>query len=610
MASSTCSSLGDFFNFKLVRSLVDNADHSIFGAIYEFKSPPLYGHHYNPRQSPPRYVVALRGTMTKWETMPRDLTLDVKVIRNTLKPDPRFQLAMQAVRDTVSIAGAANMWLAGHSLGSAMALLAGKNMAEVGFYLETYLFSPPFIAVPIEMTTKTEILEHGARVTRSVMTAGVVIALDGLHLRPHTGDWAMLSRWIPYLFVNPSDPISTGYVGYFEQREWMAEIGAAAAAIERIATRNTISGACLPLHLLPSAYLTTHASPGQDFRHSHGLEQWWRPNIQCQSKLHQYFRNNPHHRRSVAASLVQGVYSLEHDRLEKRQWHQALAPLWGDFFNFKLIRSLVDNVNHSIFGAIYEFKSPPPYGHRYNPRQCPPRYVVALRGTMTKWEAMSRDLTLDVKVIRNTLERSPRFQLAMQAVHETVSRAGAENMWLAGHSLGSAMALLAGKNMAKMGFYLETYLFNPPFIAVPIEMMTKTQILKHGVGVTRSVMTAVVATALDGLHQRPCMGDWFAMLSGWVPNLFVNPFDPISTGYVGYFEHREWMAEIGAAAAAIERIAARNTISGACQPLHLLPSANLTTNASPRLDFRHAHGLEQWWRPNIQCQSKLHQYFR
>ncbi|XP_058201276.1 GDSL esterase/lipase At4g10955-like [Rhododendron vialii] len=320
--------------------------------------------------------------------------------------------------------------------------------------------------------------------------------------------------------------------------------------------------------------------------------------------------NNPDHRRSVAASLVQGVYSLEHDRLENRQWHQALAPLWGDYFNFKLIRSLVDNADHSIFGAIYEFKSPPPNGHRYNPRQSPPRYVVALRGTMTKWETMSRDLKLDVKVIRNTLERDPRFRLAMQAVRDTVSIAGAANMRLAGHSLGSAMALLAGKNMAKMGFYMETYLFNPPFIAVQIEMMTNTQILKHGVRVTRSVMTAGVAIALDGLHQRPCMGDWFAMLSGWVPYLFVNPSDPISTGYVGYFGHREWMAENGAAAAAIESLATRNTISGASQPLHLLPSAYLTTNVRPGQDFRHSHGLEQWWTPNIQCQSKLHQYFR
>ncbi|KAF7150962.1 hypothetical protein RHSIM_Rhsim02G0183900 [Rhododendron simsii] len=473
--------------------------------------------------------------MTKWETMPRDLTLDVKAIRNTVEQGSRFQLAMQAVHETVSRAQAENMCLAGHSLGSALALLAGKNMAKMGFYLETYLFNPPFIAVPIEMMTKTQILKHGVRVTRSVMTAGVAIALDGLHQRPDTekGDIAYIMAFQNQMFDH-SGPL------YLTAVDW----------------------------------------------------------------------NNPHHRRSVAASLVQGVYSLEHDRLENREWHQALAPLWGDFFNFKLFRSLVDNADHSIFGVIYEFKSPPPSSHRYNPCQSPPRYVVALRGTMTERETRLRDLTLDIKVIRNTIEQDTRLQLAMQAVRDMVSIAGAANIWLAGHSLGSAMALLAGKNMAKEGSYLETYLFNPPFIAVPIEMTIETEILKHVVHFMRSVMTAGVAIALHGLHQRPQTGDW-AKLSRWIPYLFVNPFDPISIGYVEYFKQREYyMAEIGGAAAAIESLAASNTISGARQPLHLLPSGYLTTNASPDRGFRHAHGLQQWWRPNIQCQSRLHQYFR
>ncbi|KAG5562633.1 hypothetical protein RHGRI_005381 [Rhododendron griersonianum] len=315
---------------------------------------------------------------------------------------------------------------------------------------------------------------------------------------------------------------------------------------------------------------------------------------------------NPDHRRSVAASLVRGVSSLEHDRQQKRQWHQALAPLWGEFFNFKLISSLVDNADHSIFGAIYEFKSPPPYGHRYNPCQSPPRYVVAFRGTMKKWETMSQDLTLDVKIIRNTLEQSPRFQIAMQAVHDTVSIAGAANTWLAGHSSGSAIALLAGKNMAKMGCLLETYLFNPPFVGVPVELTTETEILKCGIRFTTSVMKAGVAVAQDVLHQRPQMDDWFAALSGWTPYLFVHPSDPVSAEYVGYFEHREWMVKIGAGA--IERLAARNSISGAYQPLHLLPSAHLIVNVSPAENFKQAHGLEQWWKPNIQCQFKLHEF--
>ncbi|KAG5561519.1 hypothetical protein RHGRI_004531 [Rhododendron griersonianum] len=309
---------------------------------------------------------------------------------------------------------------------------------------------------------------------------------------------------------------------------------------------------------------------------------------------------NPHHRRSAAASLVQGVYSQEHDR----QGHQALAPPWSDFFNFRLFRVMVDNDDGSIFGAIYEFKSPPPNG-QHNPLHIPPRYVVAFRGTMTGWETMKQDLTLDLRVIRNTLEQTARFQLAMQAVQDTVSIAGAANMCLAGHSLGSAMALLAGKNMAKMGYFLETYLFNPPFISIPIEVMTKTEILKRGIRIMGSVTTAGVTISLNALRRRPQTGDWFAALSRWIPYLFVNPSDPISAEYVGYFGHREWMEENGVLGA-IERVSARNSISGAIEPLHLLPSAYLTINGSPVQGLGQAHGLDQWWELNIQCRSRLH----
>ncbi|XP_058202798.1 GDSL esterase/lipase At4g10955-like [Rhododendron vialii] len=275
---------------------------------------------------------------------------------------------------------------------------------------------------------------------------------------------------------------------------------------------------------------------------------------------------NPHHRKSVVASLVQGVYSQEHDR----QGHQALAPPWWEFFNFQLSDVLVDNNDRSIFGAIYEFKSPPPYGH-HNPLHIPPRYVVAFRGPMIRWETILQDLTLDFKVIRNTLKQSTRFQQAMEAVEYTVSIAGAANVCFAGHSLGSAMALLAGKNMAKMECLLETYLFNPPFIRI-----------------MRSVMTAGVTIALS---QRPQRGDWFAALSQWIPHLFVNPSDPISAEYVRYFEQREWMEAIGL---------------GAIEPLHLLPSAYLIINGSPVQGLRQAHGLEQWWKPNIQYWSQLY----
>ncbi|GFS32202.1 alpha/beta-Hydrolases superfamily protein [Actinidia rufa] len=320
---------------------------------------------------------------------------------------------------------------------------------------------------------------------------------------------------------------------------------------------------------------------------------------------------NSQHRRTVAASLVQGTYSMEHDRQQKLQGHLALGPPWWEFFNFQPVQVLVDEHDLSIFGAIFKFKFPPSYGN-YLP-QNPPQYVVAFRGTITKTDTKKQDLKLDFQFIRNRLHQSTRVHLAMQAVQNMVSIAGAANIWLAGHSLGSAIALVAGKNMVKMGCFIETYLFNPPFTSVPIERV-KNEKLKHGIRFTTSVIKAGVAIALNSQHQRSQKDHSFNILSGWIPYLFVNPSDPICSEYIGYFEHREKMMEVGIGN--IARLATQNSLGnlilGATgkdsEPPHLIPSAYLTINVSPTQDLKQAHGIQQWWKQNINCQFKLHQY--
>ncbi|XVF50990.1 hypothetical protein PTKIN_Ptkin04bG0147500 [Pterospermum kingtungense] len=320
--------------------------------------------------------------------------------------------------------------------------------------------------------------------------------------------------------------------------------------------------------------------------------------------------SNFHHRKSIAASLVQGVYVLERDRQQNRQAPLAYATPWWDFFNFQMIRVLVDDVDSSIFGAIYEFKSFPfNYNHS---AQNAPNYVIAFRGTINKSNTRSRDLKLDLMCIRNRLRESSRFQIAMQAVQSIVAVAGSSSIWLAGHSLGSAISLLAGKNVTKMGYRVETYLFNPPFFSVPVEII-KSEKLKHGIRFTSSVVKAGLA-AVKGRHQRPQQDDPFTLLSGWIPYLFVNHADPICSGYIGYFEHRKKMEEIGAGK--IERIATQNSmgslLSGSVksdsEPLHLLPSAYLTINLCQSPDFKRAHGIHQWWDPSFVGQSELHEY--
>ncbi|XP_062146756.1 GDSL esterase/lipase At4g10955-like [Alnus glutinosa] len=318
------------------------------------------------------------------------------------------------------------------------------------------------------------------------------------------------------------------------------------------------------------------------------------------------------HRRSVAASLVQGVYILERDRQANRQGSHALAPPWWEFLHFRLLRPFVDDADCSIFGAIYEFN--PPASHRNHSLDGSPRYVIAFRGTLLKRQSCSQDLKSDLAVIRNGLDQTSRFEIAMQHVCNMVATVGDSNVWLAGHSLGSAIAMLAGKTMAKSGVFLESFLFNPPFISVPIERFIEDERLKHSLGIAKSVITAGLTVAMKTKHQRNTEENQFAALSAWVPCLFVNPRDFICSKYIRYFEQRKYMEEIGAGG--IGRLAAQNSIRGLLmdasgkdsEPLHLIPSASLTINPSPSQNLKQAHGLEQWLSRDLNLQSKLYMY--
>ncbi|KAH0975024.1 hypothetical protein GBA52_016923 [Prunus armeniaca] len=209
----------------------------------------------------------------------------------------------------------------------------------------------------------------------------------------------------------------------------------------------------------------------------------------------------------------------------------------------------------------------------------------------------------------------------MQAVRKMVDAVGDSNVWLAGHSLGSAMAMLAGKTMASNGIFLKSFLFNPPFVSAPIERI-KDKRVKHGLRIAGSVITAGLTLAMKAKQQPQQRShseeNPFTTLSAWFPSLFVNPADDICSEYIGYFEHRHTMQDIGAEA--IERIATQHSIvdllmratekQPAPEPpiLHLIPSANLTVNLTPSRGFKEAHGIHQWWRDDLQLQSEVHEY--
>ncbi|CAA2998594.1 Hypothetical predicted protein [Olea europaea subsp. europaea] len=320
--------------------------------------------------------------------------------------------------------------------------------------------------------------------------------------------------------------------------------------------------------------------------------------------------NNWHHRKSIMASLVKVVYTLESDRKRERQDHQALAPEWWKSFNFELNQVLEDEQDKSIFGAI--FKSCPNYTG-----QGPPKYVIAFRVTVNKPENVPRDYKQNLQVFLNGLKKSPRVRAGMEAAMNIVREAnGPGNVWLAGHSAGSSVALLIGRKMMEAKYSLETYLFNPPFLSFPIERI-KSENLKDGLRIGKSFLTAGLVFVANGGHRpTPRENDPFNVLSTWVPHLFVNKSDPICSNYVGYFEHRKKMKRMGFGK--IGNISTQHSIRSIMyhaigkdsEPIHLLPSAHLTINISPPINMRKcemldAHGIHQWWNPDLQVNYKF-----
>ncbi|KAL8252001.1 hypothetical protein R6Q59_035694 [Mikania micrantha] len=210
-------------------------------------------------------------------------------------------------------------------------------------------------------------------------------------------------------------------------------------------------------------------------------------------------------------------------------------------------------------------------------------------------------MKLNFKFVYGHPKESPRFQIAFEAVCETVTMAGAENVWLAGHSLGASIAMLAGRELAKRHFYLKTYLFNPPFNSVSIEYLFKNDRLKHNVRIWGSFMKAAIAKMMKLPDE-----DSFITLSKWKPNLFVNPLDPVCAKYITYFQHRGRMDEIH-----------MGEVGRELEPWHLLPTVKLTVNRSLTENLsliervkrlKKAHEIHQWWQEPFEGSTKTYRF--
>lgn len=309
------------------------------------------------------------------------------------------------------------------------------------------------------------------------------------------------------------------------------------------------------------------------------------------------------------ACLVQATYVLESNRKRSRE---PLAPAWWMSFGFELIKTFTADEDTSIFGAIYN-------NTRYND-QAPqtPHFVIAFRGTVLEATNIRGDLSHDLLVGDGGLTSTSRLKEAMQYIECHVSEFGDEGTFLAGHSLGSSMAMLAGTNIATKGIYLKTFLFNLPSCLIDEEssisliarlqikpwvcgfagavgmfplaaiasmdtafslVMVNTLVIAYGIASFISLAALAGALVLS-MKMRSRQGE----LPSFTPYLFVNPDDPVCKNWITYFCNCNQ---------------SKKNKRSQLQFASFVESGVLKINATPGQDMLEAHGLKQWWQQGI-----------
>ncbi|XP_073298291.1 GDSL esterase/lipase At4g10955-like [Primulina huaijiensis] len=293
------------------------------------------------------------------------------------------------------------------------------------------------------------------------------------------------------------------------------------------------------------------------------------------------------YKRTVIACFIQAVYLLELDRQENRTTENALAPKWWIPFKYKLVETLVDERDGSIFGAILEWDRAAALTDFVLIRPSgAPRAVLALRGTLLKSPTIRRDIEDDLRFLAwESLKGSVRFSCALKALKSISEKYGSSNICISGHSLGAGFALQVGKALAKEGIFVEAHLFNPPSVSLVSSLRNmgeKAGIMWNRVKSIIPSSTEIQATGDDG-SKSVTLGS-----KQWIPHLYVNNSDYICCYYADPDGREDSSAE------------KENT-----KPRNESCAAKLFVLSKGKQKFLEAHGLEQWWSDDLEMQTAL-----
>ncbi|KAK9076176.1 hypothetical protein SSX86_004509 [Deinandra increscens subsp. villosa] len=296
------------------------------------------------------------------------------------------------------------------------------------------------------------------------------------------------------------------------------------------------------------------------------------------------------YKRTVIACFIQAVYLLELDRQENRSQENALAPKWFIPFKYKLSRTLIDERDGSIYGAILEWDRSAAMSDFILIRpSCAPRAVLALRGTILKGPTLRRDIEDDLRFLTwESLKGSVRFNGALEALKSISDGYGSHNVAVAGHSLGAGFALQIGKSLAKQGLFVETHLFNPPSVSLAMSLKNMGE---KAVVVWQKVKSMVSSKVNDTSNMEEVACTDPAAFNKWVPHLYVNNSDYICCYYTDPAGGSNGGGDK-------ENVRPPSAANG-----HV--AAKLFVLSKGKQKFLEAHGLEQWWSDDLELELAL-----
>uniref|UniRef100_A0A5B7AHX7 GDSL esterase/lipase n=1 Tax=Davidia involucrata TaxID=16924 RepID=A0A5B7AHX7_DAVIN len=292
------------------------------------------------------------------------------------------------------------------------------------------------------------------------------------------------------------------------------------------------------------------------------------------------------YKRTVIACFIQAVYLLELDRQENRREENALSPKWWIPFKYKLAKTLIDERDGSIFGAVLEWDRSAALADFILMRPSgAPRAVLALRGTLLKSPTIRRDIEDDLRFLAwESLKGSVRFCGALEALKSIANSYGSNNVCIAGHSLGAGFALQVGKALAKQGIFVETHLFNPPSVSLAMSLRN----IGEKAGFVWKRFKSMLPSSSGETQSSSSSSDdtcGLGLMKKWVPHLYVNNSDYICCYYTdpaGTEENHAEKENVGPASA-----------------------AKLFVLSKGKQKFLEAHGLEQWWSDDLELQLAL-----